>query len=289
MQPSLIKIPTVPRLFGHPSGYTTGEGSYLLGIEDVLAARCDVLAIFYRIASYQPREPDDFGSESDTKTRQRLYDALSGWERILPPRSRYAPEVAHYYNVLRAYYHFAAVILWRPLQDLDSTLRNFAGHAAGLCIYHCDALLREVDESNISLQGITERGSPAALYFWYMAAFTLVTMIKRHLDSRDPFVRVCRSLHRVAKYWPAACAILRGVQVVSQQLRVILPQEANELCLDANRMLDLGKSADIPISWAIPRHEDLLELLSDNGADSEPAGVELGNLIRKWTAMSIQS
>lgn len=285
MQASLIKIPTVPRLFGVQSGFPSSEGSYLLGIEDVFAARCDVLAIFYRIASYRPREPDVFGSENDTKTRQRLYDALSGWERILPSKARYLPDVAHHYNSLRAYYHFAALMLWRPLQDIDTSLRDHPGHAASLCIYHCDGLLVEVDQ--ITQPGDTNRGTAPALYFWYMAAFTLVTMIKRHLDSRELFVRVCRSLHRVAKYWPAACAILRGVQVVSQQLRVVLPQEADELCTNANKMLDLSQSPDIPISWAIPRHEDLVELLSDHGADSEPASVELGNLIRRWTAMSI--
>lgn len=257
-------------------------------MEDVLAARCDLLAMFYRIASYQPREPNELGSDNDVKTRQRLYDALSGWERILPPKSRYVPDAAHHFHILRAYYHFAAIILWRPLQDLDTSLRDYAGHAASLCILHCNALLIEVDESKISLQGDLQRGTVAALYFWYMVAFTLVTMIKRHLDSRELFVRVCRSVHSVAKNWPAACAILRGVQAVSQQLKVVLPHEANELCIHANSMLDLSNSPDIPISWAIPRHEDLLELLSDPGSDSEPAGVELGNLIKKWSAMSLE-
>ncbi|CZT24312.1 uncharacterized protein RCC_10035 [Ramularia collo-cygni] len=291
LQVSLIKIPSVPRLFGDQTGYATEEGNRPLGLEDALAARCDVLAIFYRIASYEPREPNDVGSEGDIRTRQRLYDALSGWERILPPKSRYASEFAHHFHVLNAYYHFVAVVLWRPLQDIDTTLRDNESNAARLCISHCDALLKEIDESKIDLQGdLLRRGTTAALYFWYMAAFTLVTMIKRHLDSREPLVRVCRSLHSVAKCWPSACVILQGVHGMSQQLRVVLPQEAAELCLEAGKMLDLSASLDIPVSWAIPRHADLMELLSDHGADTEePAGVELSKLISKWNTLSIEA
>lgn len=287
---SLIKIPTIPRLFGDPSGYAAGEGGRPLGLEDVLATRCDVLSIFYRIASHQPREPHHVGSDGDIRARRRLYDALNGWERILPPKSRYASEVAHHFHVLNAYYHFAAVILWRPLQDVDIDLGEHKGDAASLCISHCDELLREVDESKISLQGdLLERGTAAALFFWYMTAFTLVTMIKRHLNSREPLVRVCRSLFSVAKYWPCACVVLQGIQSMSQQLRVVLPPEAAELCIEASKILDLSASLDIPISLAIPHHEDLLELLSDPGADTEePAGVELSKLISKWNAFNIE-
>lgn len=287
LQAPLIRIPTVPRLFYDQAGYAPGEGSYLVGLEHALAARCDVFTIFYRISSYQPRDPNDVGSDSDITTRYRLYDALSGWERMLLPKSRYVPEFAHHYHTLRAYYHFAAVVLWRPLQDVDMTLPDYGVNAASLCISHCNALLEEVDESRNSMQGDLQRGTLASLYFWYTAAFTLITMIKRHLDSREPFVRACRSMHSVTKFCPAACAMLQGVQSMSQQLRVVLPQEASELCMDASTILDLSTCLDIPISWAIPRNEDLLELLSDHGTDAEPAGVELSKLILKWNALNV--
>lgn len=284
LQAPLIRLPTVPRLFGDQSG----EVVFLLGLEYALAARCDVFAIFYRISSYQPRDLNDIGSESDITTRQRLYDALSAWERMLPAKNRYAPDVAHHYHTLRGFYHFAAAILWRPLQDVDAPLRFYGDHAASLCISHCKALLDEVDDNKNDLQGDLQRGTLASLFFWYTTAFTLVTMIKRHLDSREPFVRACRSLHSVARFCPAACAMLQGVQSMSQQLRVALPQEATELCMDARTMLDLSTSLDIPISWAIPRHADLLELLSDHGKDTEPTGVELSKLILKWNSLSIE-
>lgn len=286
---SLIRIPTVPRLFGDQTGYAHEDPNRPLGIEDVLAARCDLLAIFYRIATVQPREPNGIGSDGDIRSRQRLYDALNGWQRILPEKSRYAQEVANHFHCLNAYYHFAGFTLWRPLQDVDVALRDNEGNAASLCIYHCEGLLKEIDESNMSGQGaLFPRGTTAVVYFWYMAAFTLVTMIKRHLESREPLVRVCRSLHSIAKYWPIACVTLQGIQSMSQQLRVVLPREATELCMDSRRFLDLSTGPDIPISWAIPRHADLLEFLSDHGADNEePAGVELSKLISKWNTMSI--
>lgn len=289
LQAPLIRLPTIPRLFGDQPGYAQAEGSHSLGLDHALAARCDLFAIFYRISSYQPRDVNDIGSDGDIATRQRLYDAVSGWERMLPAKSRYAADFVHHYHTLQAYYHFAAVVLWRPLQDVNTILRGYGGTAASLCISHCTALLVEVDESRNALQGPLQRGTLAPLYFWYMAAFTLVTMIRRHLDSREPFVRACRSLHSVAQFCPAACAMLQGVQSMSQQLRVALPPEAVELCMDASKILDFSASPDVPISWAIPKHADLLELLSDHGTDSEPAGVELSKLIMKWNSLTVNA
>lgn len=46
-------------------------------------------------------------------------------------------------------------------------------------------------------------------------------------------------------------------------------------------------NVDMPISWAVPQHVDLLELLSDDVADTEQMGIELGGIITRWSSLTI--
>lgn len=89
----------------------------------------------------------------------------------------------------------------------------------------------------------------------------------------------------MAVYWPAAVALLKGLQAASHQLRIELPPESVPYFsnLDKSELDD----ADLPISWAIPLHADLVELFSEVSTDTEQTRVELGNLIKEWNRSSL--
>lgn len=49
----------------------------------------------------------------------------------------------------------------------------------------------------------------------------------------------------------------------------------------------MDPNGDIPITWAIPQHADLLEMLSDDDIERQKPTVELGLVIAKWNRMSL--
>ena len=85
--------------------------------------------------------------------------------------------------------------------------------------------------------------------------------------------------------------VLSGLKAVSQQLGVNLPSESLhcfvEIEKEVKNKIPVGVDGDIPITWAIPQHADLTELLSDDGTGTEQSTVELGQLIARWNRMSL--
>ncbi|SMR50161.1 unnamed protein product [Zymoseptoria tritici ST99CH_3D1] len=285
-QPSLIPIPTLPHYFTEPTPFERIDTVMIRTSDDVLEARCHLLSIFYRIASYKPREPNVLGSHADIATRQRLYDALRGWHSVLPDRPHYSPHQAIHYRVFRSQFHLLSAILWRPLQDIAVRLESGYTPAA-VCIWHCTKVLDEVEANMREYPRDTERGargSLSVLWLCHMLSFTLILMLRRHRDSLEPLVRVVRLLHALGTTWPNARVLLRAMYAISLQLRVELPEEALQYC----RGTDMEESlySDMPTSYTVARHADFEDV--DGQGDDSGDGIEVGGLISKWAALAIK-
>lgn len=120
---------------------------------------------------------------------------------------------------------------------------------------------------------------------YYHVAFTLAPLLEHREESRRPFTATCIGLRKLAKCLPAAAVMLRGLQALSKQLNVQLPQESLACFADLGSFKQ--SSEDIPVAWAIPKHADLLESVSDDGVGSEQSSIELGKVIAKYDEMTL--
>lgn len=82
-----------------------------------------------------------------------------------------------------------------------------------------------------------------------------------------------------------ATALLKGIRALALQLKVELPEESLPYFKEA--FLIIQSVEDVPISYVIPQHAEMEDLMSDDGNDTTPVGVELGKIIAKWSAMSL--
>jgi hypothetical protein len=125
------------------------------------------------------------------------------------------------------------------------------------------------------------------MWFYFICSFTLVPFLDSHEMSREPFTKACVKLQRYTKYWTAATVILNGLKAVSHHLGVKLPPKTLFCFVEIERSLPMDPNGDIPITWAIPQHADLLEMLSDDDIERQKPTVELGLVIAKWNRMSL--
>ena len=132
-----------------------------------------------------------------------------------------------------------------------------------------------------------ERGSLTTMWFYFMCSFTLVPLLDSHETSRQLFIASCVKLWKYARYRPAAVIIHSGIKAVPHQLGVNLPQETLSCFSKIEKRLPMDSGVDIPITWAVPQHAYLLELLSHDGTGSEQSTVELGLVISEWNRLSL--
>lgn len=130
------------------------------------------------------------------------------------------------------------------------------------------------------------------MWFYFFAAFTLITHLASNPDSHEPFTQACLKLQSFIPYWPVVPVLLSGIQAFAQQLAVQLPPESLACFLDVDKNLPRDADGDVPVSWALPHHSDLLELLSDDGkgddGDShQRAAVGVGLVISKWNRLRL--
>jgi hypothetical protein len=86
--------------------------------------------------------------------------------------------------------------------------------------------------------------------------------------------------------------LLSGIKSFSQQLHTQLPPETLACFVDVGKNLPRDADGDIPVAWALPQHNDLLELLSDDGEDDDGdsqqlTAVGIGLVIAKWNKMTL--
>lgn len=195
--------------------------------------------------------------------------------------------------VASAYYHFSAIVLWRPLLDLDIKILNDGRTVSELLLWHGTSILNELEDCKRSFPIDFLRGSNAIMFFFYVTGFLLVLFLDRYRATASTFfLSTCRFFYDTSRFWPACKAMLKGLLAVVQQLQLKLPQDVNMLVMssdDSEGPTPSGAASrgEIPISWTLPQHTDLVDSLSDDGTDAERAGVELGDLISKWSAVAI--
>lgn len=78
--------------------------------------------------------------------------------------------------------------------------------------------------------------------------------------------------------------MLKGIRAFAEQTGTQLPQHCQLFMVDATVS---RASGDLPISWVITNDAGIVELIGDDNADSGHVGLELGRLITRWSATSL--
>jgi len=135
-----------------------------------------------------------------------------------------------------------------------------------------------------------DSGGESVLWPLYTCGFTLVPLLDTHPETHTLFTRDCELYFRLSKDWPAAIAMMKGLEAVAHQLNVTLPKDAARYLSD-EAIAEYKPKPDLPIQWAVPQIAGLLEACSDSVENAGARiGVELGDVLAKWSsAMTIGS
>jgi hypothetical protein len=264
--------------------------------------------LLYEIMCYNRESRYQLGKPEDISARLSLYQKLMGWES--PPRgvkgrgltglaqsiflqyvfpsllalsiSTICPGVQLTKNT-RAYFSIAVIALFRPLASLEMSLPNGLGSPSTFCVQHCKRMVERVQEFEQMYPEECGKGCVGTLYFFYVVSVSLVALLDKEPDSHDPFVQSCRHFHLVSKNYGVGRALLRGMQAMALEMNAHLPEQSLSYFAEASLKNEHFK--DVPVSYVIPQNAPGGS--AGDGGESE-AEVQLGNLIEKWSAVSIQ-
>ena len=130
------------------------------------------------------------------------------------------------------------------------------------------------------------------MWFYFFTSFTLITHLGSNPASHEPLARACLKLHSFVPYWPVVSVLLSGIQAFAQQLHTQLPPATLACFVGVGENLPRDADGDVPVTWALPQHSDLLDLLSDDGHDEEGdsqrlSAIGLGLVISKWNRLTL--
>lgn len=104
-------------------------------------------------------------------------------------------------------------------------------------------------------------------------------------ESHEGFVTACRLMRQTASDFPVARFILQGVRALAWTLKMPLPDAAIPLLKNLGGEKESWR--DIPIAFVLPQADAIRELLADDSDGISELGGEMGTLLSKWSALSI--
>lgn len=307
IQPALISPPTLPRIFDGNREDTAPDDPNCP--DPYLDAECSVSVLLFDIMSYNHEDRYEVGSPEDISARMSYYQRLMGW--VSPPRgvkgrglTGLAQSIFLQYVVLpsnprnsnpgtrltcnhhRAYFLIAVIALFRPLATLDISLPNGLGSSSTFCVQHCKRMNERMQEFGHAYPEDCAKGCVGTLYFFYVVSISLVALLDKEPDSHPLFVDACRHFHHVSNSFGVGRALLRGLQAMALEMQAHLPEQS--LSYFAQASIKNEHFKDVPVSYVIPQNKPTRGSPGSDGADESSSEVQLGNLIEKWSAVSLQ-
>lgn len=123
----------------------------------------------------------------------------------------------------------------------------------------------------------------------YNSIITLASLLHEP-RSHDLFARACGLERSAARYFPLVRLILKGIHTLVLSLGQEIPPSA-KWCFE-NLEFTGDDLKDVPVSYALPLHEQMRKSLLKNGEENERVedremGVQMGALISRWNGMSM--
>ena len=95
-------------------------------------------------------------------------------------------------------------------------------------------------------------------------------------------------LRYVSRHFAAAKTVLMGLQALAWSMKISLPEQSR-LCFEGLDGETRNKESlqDVPTQIALPQYEEVRHALQDDGGDETRDRYHLGQLISRWSAMSL--
>lgn len=123
----------------------------------------------------------------------------------------------------------------------------------------------------------------------YNTIITLASLLHEP-RSHDLFARACSLERSAARHFPLVRLILKGIHTLVLSLGQDIPPAA-KWCFE-NLEFTGDDLKDVPVSYALPLHEQMRKSLLTTGEETESVedremGVQMGALISRWNGMSM--
>lgn len=274
-----------------------------------LDAQCDLSEMLNEIMEHNQKAlaRDEIGSLDDLRQRRAGYVRLVNWSESLPPALRIgnrSPQTSFVRHVLlhpeillrpwqhpsltltrrRLFINEVAYGIVRPL-PLDARFGD-RGSVADMLLQHCKNDL-EVSEA------YTELWPPELSGYYsnglYNTIITLASLLHEP-RSHDLFARACGLERSAARHFPLVRFILKGIHALVLSHGQEIPPAAT-WCFE-NLDFNVDDLKDVPVSYALPLHEQVRRSLLTNGEvddehEEREMGVQMGKLISRWNGMSM--
>lgn len=281
LQQSLIPPPTIPR---RPSATPTSSDSTLPGgIPEILDATCQLSEALYKVMQLNS-STEDPGSDEDLSTRKHLYDTVTKWLGLLPPKLNPHDNYTHQTCFLRIYADEVLISILRPLHSatvLDWTTPPTTVRSMLFQLANNSALLSKRFVDTFSLREYT----CMTLCGMYNSLLILVEQLDDP-KTHPVFIDICMMIRQTAKDFPMAHYILQAIFALACQLDLPIPARAVAYIQESDKKRE--QLEDLPIGFIIPQTENMKALLLTTRDEGEnDAIIDMGHLLAKWSRMSI--
>ena len=125
----------------------------------------------------------------------------------------------------------------------------------------------------------------------YNTIITLASLLHEP-RSHDLFARACGLERNASRHFALVKFILKGIHALVLSLGQDIPPAA-KWCFE-NLEFNGDDLKDVPVSYALPLHEQMRKSLltigaESDGVDDREMGVQMGALISRWNGMSMSS
>ena len=173
------------------------------------------------------------------------------------------------------------ISILRPLKadtafDQNSTVKDLCLQLGGIDIETIEQYVKRFslrDYSCMVLCGL------------YNTLFTVATYLNDP-TTHQLFAKACLFMRQTAPDFPMAGFILQAVRAFAWATKMPIPTIAEPsfegLGITKEELLD------VPLAFTLPKTDAVRKLLCNGGDESRKMGVEMGRLLSKWGALSIE-
>ncbi|KAF2104308.1 putative C6 transcription factor [Rhizodiscina lignyota] len=303
LQPALIRPPKIPRMFDSenvrepPTPETHAEDQLLQEpvIEDpghpnppslvsgAVDFACQLSEMLFEIMTYNASSKMVLGSGDDLEKRKEFYNRLEIWKSSLPADLRSDVNFTMQTALLENHISDVVLAIIRPLAPNVAfpVGQNGFQSVKDLCIERCTLdveLLQRTMRSSESKVWMGEGNTGV-----YNAAFTLLPFLDEP-RTHQPFTKACFMLRAAASDFPMLNSVLQRLQAQALALQRDIPPSAR-ICFE--KLPKPKELMDGAVGLAVPQHERVRHILSDNSNEDIDIGGELGTLIYEWARLSL--
>lgn len=119
------------------------------------------------------------------------------------------------------------------------------------------------------------------------SALTLVAFLDDP-TIQDLFTRASGLLDATSRDFPMSIYVLQGLQALAWAMKMEIPPAAVPYLANTEHLLGEEELRDVPVALTIPYADAVRQLVPEDGRRWSGTGLDLGTLLSKWSAMTLE-